>query len=330
VNPYIVVAQVDSLDFVTETSADLDAYLTPRRYPVPRAALNAAGWSLAADTRAALLDKLRAAGVPLGAYVDGAIYRGITSGYNEAFVINAKMRAELIAQDPNSADVIKPWLRGRDIKRLHVEESKLFFLYIPWGFELSKYPAISEHLESYREKLSSRPEVKQGRFEWYALSRYGSGYVQCFDKPKIVYSELAARSQFSIDTKNYYLDSTGYIIGSDSPYLLAVLNSSVFNFMFRQVSSQVRGGYLRWKRQYMIDLPIPRPDLSDPVQKARHDKLVDQVGRLLALHRQAADAGMSPDVRAALGEQIAGLDAAIDMGVCALYGLTDAEIALLR
>ncbi|MDV7393366.1 type II restriction endonuclease, partial [Arthrospira platensis SPKY1] len=90
-------------------------------FPVPQAELKKEGWQLEPPVKRRVLERIRAAGKPLGEYVQGRFYYGIKTGLNEAFVINGETRTRLIAEDPKSAEIIKPFLRGRDVKRWRVE-----------------------------------------------------------------------------------------------------------------------------------------------------------------------------------------------------------------
>lgn len=96
------------------------------------------------------MEKLRKAGTPLGDYVKGRFYRGLLTGLNEAFVIDTATRTRLLNEEPKVGDMIKPWLRGRDIKKWKAEWAGLYLIYIPWHFEIKKYPAILKHLKTFR------------------------------------------------------------------------------------------------------------------------------------------------------------------------------------
>ncbi|PJF26873.1 MAG: restriction endonuclease subunit R, partial [Phototrophicales bacterium] len=143
-----------------DMQSDLADFVRDNEYTVAREHLRADGWSLAKSTGQALLAKLMATGTQLGEYVNGKIYRGVLTGYNEAFVIDEATRNKLIAQDPRSAEVIKPFLAGREIKRYNPPIIENYLTYIPWSFEIEKYPAIFSHLDIFKDKLSARPEVK--------------------------------------------------------------------------------------------------------------------------------------------------------------------------
>ncbi|PJF27001.1 MAG: hypothetical protein CUN52_15110, partial [Phototrophicales bacterium] len=109
-----------------DMQSDLADFVRDNEYTVAREHLRADGWSLAKSTGQALLSKLMATGTPLGEYVNGKIFYGIKTGYNEAFVIDEATRNKLIAQDPRSAEVIKPFLTGRDIKRYEAPKAEKY------------------------------------------------------------------------------------------------------------------------------------------------------------------------------------------------------------
>lgn len=135
-------------------------------FPMPIHALKEEGWNLESQEVQALMEKLRAVGVPLGEYVKGRFYRGVLTGLNEAFVIDDATRKKLISEDPKSAELIKPWLRGRDIRKWKTEWAGLYLINIPssankkWPWSDAKteteaqkgfkktYPAIFQHLKS--------------------------------------------------------------------------------------------------------------------------------------------------------------------------------------
>ena len=137
----------EQLNRLTETIADI-------AFTMPVSALSADGWSLERPDVLNLMAKLRQAGKPLGEYVGGKLYRGVLTGLNEAFVIDGPTRERLIAEDPRSAEVIKPFYRGRDIYKWIAEWAEIYLLYIPWHFDIDSYPAIKKHLFNYKEQIN--------------------------------------------------------------------------------------------------------------------------------------------------------------------------------
>jgi len=184
--------------------------------------LSETGWTLERPEVLRLMKKLREKGVPLGEYVKGKFYYGIKTGLNEAFVIDESTRRQLIEDDPRSAELIKPWLRGRDIKKWRAEWARLYVLYIQWECPVNKYTAIKSHLHQFKSQLSERPEVREGRYAWYALGRYAAEYRDEFERPKIIYPDICSKMRFSFDSSNAYLGNTTYFLPTSDIYFLAL------------------------------------------------------------------------------------------------------------
>jgi len=280
-------------------------------FPLPQSSLTSAEWQLSNPAVRALMDKLRAAGKPLGEYVNGKFYRGITTGLNEAFVIDGAKRAELITADPQSAEIIKPFLRGRDVKRWQVQPQDLYLIFTRRGIKIEDYPAVLAHLSQYKDRLM--PGVKGGRkpgdYQWYEIQDTSAYYGE-FEKPKIMYPDIAARPQFSFDSHmGFYLGNTAYIIPTDDKYLLGILNSDVFIAFYNGISSQIRGGYYRFIAQYMEQIPIP--NAPQPLR--------DQIA---AVARQCL---ATPDEA-----KRAPLEARLNQLVYQAYGLNDDDIRVIE
>ncbi|MCX5819914.1 MAG: Eco57I restriction-modification methylase domain-containing protein, partial [Deltaproteobacteria bacterium] len=239
----------------------LDETLAAVGFSMPIDALKAEGWTLERPDVLALMEKLRKAGKPLGEYVQGRFYRGVLTGLNEAFVIDEATRQQLIAEDPKSADLIKPWLRGRDIRKWKAEWAGLYVIFTRRGTDIDQYPAIKRHLEQFRRDLEPKKSEnakrgrKPGTYTWFEIQD-NIAYFDEFEKPKIMYAEISTEGKFLFETEGYYSDTTTYIMASDSEYLLGVLNSKLFTYMFSKTSSEISGGFFRWKRQYMELIPV--------------------------------------------------------------------------
>jgi len=153
----------------------LDETIAETGFKMPVSALKSEGWNLEQPAILALMEKLRKAGVPLGEYVNGNIYYGIKTGLNDAFVIDAATREALISADPKSEELIKPWLRGRDIKKWKADWAGLYVIFTRHGVEIDKYPVIKKYLEKYREDLEPKntANAKRGRkpgpYKWYEI-----------------------------------------------------------------------------------------------------------------------------------------------------------------
>ncbi|WP_456433921.1 Eco57I restriction-modification methylase domain-containing protein [Nitratifractor sp.] len=259
-DPLFGVCEVESLDF-----GDLRDYVAAHGHATDRRDLDEAGWNLAPVEVQRLLRKLRESGTPLGEYVNKEIYRGVLTGLNDAFVIDRATRDRLVAEDPASAGIIKPFLAGRDIKRYETPEAEKFLIFTRRGIDIDRYPAIKRHLEQFKERLMPKPKDhkgpwpgrKAGNYQWYEIQDT-IAYYEKFEKPKILYPDISQFGNFTIDFQGNYSSNTTYIIPVASKELLGILNSQLFTFVFSYLSSEIRGGFLRWIRQYMEQMPIPK------------------------------------------------------------------------
>lgn len=250
--------QVKTLAF-----SDLGSYIQANRYSVLPSAFGEAEWSLSNEREEALLARLKAAGVPLGQYVKGEIYYGIKTGLNEAFVIDAATRDELIRKDPKSAEIIKPFLAGRDVKRYEIPESDRWLILFPnkwthqqtqrlgteieaWQWIKINYPAIATHLETFTSAAQKRGD--KGEF-WWELRP--CDYYPKFEQPKIVYPNICKNPEFTFDNSNLFANQKCFIISLDDKYLLALLNSSITFFLFKKLVPQLRGGFFEPGFKYL-------------------------------------------------------------------------------
>lgn len=311
--------------------ADLPGEVSKKRFTISRGALSGDAWSLTDDRSRALLEKIRGTGVPLGEYLGGKIYYGIKTGLNEAFVIDAETRASLIAADPRSAELIKPFLAGRDIKRYCTPAGGRFLIFARRGVDIGKYPAIEAHLSQYRQALTPKPPAwtkgawqgrKPGNYQWFEIQDTVD-YFPLFDKPKIVFPDMATRGNFTLDECGHYPVNTVYVIPSNDLALLCVLNSKLMTFFYAKNYASFRGGYLRFFEQYLRELPIALAD------SGLSKKLAPLAGKMMELHRQVACASGAHQ-QTLVERQIAATDAEIDRLVYGLYGLTDEEISLIE
>ena len=182
-------------------------------FPMQVSQLSVEGWTVASPETFALIEKIQDTGTSLEEYVNGGLYRGVVTGCNDAFIIDDSVRAQLIAEDANSAALIKPLLRGRDLRKWKANWANLYLIAIPssvnreWPWSDAEsaseaeqifartYPAIYQHLEGYHDKLVARDD--QGKFYWEFRS---CAYYAEFGKPKIVYSEISKSLYACYDT----------------------------------------------------------------------------------------------------------------------------------
>ena len=282
--PMIFIAQKDGKTrrptVFTEVSSlevpypDMLAIIREKGQALPLDALNGAVWNLTDEASAALMRKIQAAGVPLKDYVEGRFYRGILTGFNEAFVIDETTRKKLIKEDRKSAELIKPWLRGRDIKKWKAEWAGIYLLYIPWECPIDKYPSIKSHLLQFKGPLAKRPEVKEGRYPWYALGRYAAEYHAEFERLKIVYQEIATYQSFALADEGLYCNNKCFLIPGGDLYLLGLLNTKLSWWVLGHLTSALQGGAMAMQTPYLSQLTIAR---ATPAQKAPIIKRVEAI-----------------------------------------------------
>jgi hypothetical protein len=253
---------------------------------------------------------------------------GVKSGCTEAFTIDKKQRAAILRENREAKEIIKPLLNGRDIRRYQLDPNESFLLYTHHGIDMSRYPAVLDHLGSFRSKLQSRAT----RQKWYELQQPQLNFAKFMGRPKIVFPDIATEPRFTLDTVGYFGTNTTYFIPCTDLFLLGLLNSGLANFYFKITCAGLESNkeiYLRFFGQYMEGFPVPALDLSNKSQKARHDKMVQLVNTMLELHKKLAAAN-SPHDKEVLQRQITSTDSSIDSLVYELYSLTPAEIAIVQ
>ncbi len=295
--------------------------------------LNSDGWRLESPAVLRLLEKLGRTGKPLREFAGARVYRGITTGFNEAFVVDRATRDQLIHEHKSSAEVLKPFLRGRDVNRWRAESQDQWLLFIPWHFPLhqdssiqgasavaereftKRYPAVYKHISCFKKELSSRNKDETGiRYEWYAMQRWGSEYWREFEKPKVISTKISIRPTFAIDSDRCYLGNTSYFFPAAAAghYLLALLNSSLFFTYAKKVFVEKQGGWFEVQPDALETFPIP------PASSEKQKPVERLVERILSAKQRDA------------GADVSAFEREIDELVYALYGLTREEIAIIE
>jgi hypothetical protein len=234
------------------------------------------------------------------------------------------------------------------VKRYGPLKCEKYLIYIPWHFPLHtdssitgaskkaenefkiKYPAIFQHLNSFKDKLISRnTDETEIRYEWYALQRFGSNYYTEFDKPKIIIPAIVKSASYTYDEKKFYSSDKTSIIPKNDLYLLGLLNSKVLDFIIHAISSTKQGGYYEYKPMYVSKLPIRTINFSDPVDKAYHDQMLALVTQMLDLNKRLQEANLEHE-KTLLQRQIEATEVTINKLVYELYGLTNEEVKIVE
>jgi len=277
---------VDAMNWQTgEPVETFPVRFAAEAFAMPQKDLAVAGWQMEPQAERDLLTKLRAAGKPLVEWCGGRFYRGILTGLNEAFVIDSATRARLISADPKSDEIIKPYLRGRDVKRWQVQPADKWLLFTRQGIDIDRYPAVKAHLEMMRPRLEPKPKDwddrkkgewkgrKAGRYRWYELQDTVA-YWEEFSVPKIIVPAIEKGTAYAPDILGFLSNDKTSIIATERwAYLSAVLNSSVSWWLTEQEFASKQGGFYEFKPMYVGKLPIPEPtseqeEFSGTVSKA--------------------------------------------------------------
>jgi len=287
VDTSIVVVRSDRSEVATGRAVDLDRVPTDE-FPPPAALwgpLRAHGskpWISLSDAEWRIMEKMEAVGTPLKDW-DISIYYGIKTGYNPAFIVDDETRASLIADDPKSSEILKPILRGRDIKRYRAQWAGLWLINTHNGYSgvppitVDDYPAIKSHLDRFYTHLAQRRDK--------GITPYNLRncvYHAVFKKEKVFWMHMSPTGRFAYSARELYCNQKAFVMtGADLKYLCAVLNSSLIAWFVRNTAVTTGMGLIQWDKFTVEKIPVP--DRSSQmagipllVNRIRSAKAVDQ------------------------------------------------------
>ena len=236
--------------------------------------------------------KIEAVGTPLKDW-DINIYRGVLTGCNEAFIITSEKREEILAncqtedERQRTAELIRPILRGRDIKRYGYDWANLWLIatFPSCHYDIEQYPAVKDYLLSYGierleqtgkthivdgEKVKSRKKTNNKWFE----TQDSISYWEDFFKPKVIYPNMTKYMPFVYDEKEYITNQKCFIItGNHVAYLTAFFNSSLFKYCFRDSFPELQGGTRELSKIFFDKTPVY--EVSDAQNLKFHDAVED-------------------------------------------------------
>lgn len=203
--------------------------------------------------------KIEDIGIPLKEW-DVKIFRGILTGCNDAFIIDGNVRKQLIEQDKKSAEIIRPILRGRDIKRYNYLFADLYIIatFPSLHYDIDRYPAVRDYLLSFgKERLEQTGTQyningknikarKKTSNKWFE-TQDNISYWDDFSKQKIVWGNLCLSAQYAMVEAGMYINAPSPFIASDDYYLLAALNSKIADWYVRNLGVTRNGGYFEYK-----------------------------------------------------------------------------------
>ena len=278
----------------------------------PQDYLDEREWSFANLTRLKLKEKIESGNTLLKNIEGVHVYRGVTTGYNPAFIISNEQREELIAQDSKNADIIKNMLQGRNIRKWYYNESNEYLLQTGFDTDIeNQYPLTYKYLLQYKNELETRAD--QGK-KWHNL-RACKYYGEFERSEKIIWGLTADKWAYTLDTKQHYLPSNGYILTSDQlpiHFILGLLNSKVLHHYFSYIGVMTAGGAYTLKASTIEALPIPGSTAS------QQKEIIALVNRILMIKKEDPQAN------------VATMEADIDRQVYELYGLTEDDIKIVE
>ena len=310
-------------------------YINQNWQTIPQEKFSDNVWTLADEKVLAIKEKIERIGRPLKDW-DVKIYRGVLTGFNEAFIIDTETRNRILANCKDEEErkrtekIIKPVLRGRDIGKYYYKWAGLWMIIIPAGWT-NKYKGSKNPEEFFKETFSSLYEYfmsfsnmkgkgkglfnrdDQGDY-WWEL-RYCDYYPE-FEKGKIVWQEMSFEPSFDYDDKKFYTNQTAYIMtGENLKYIFGILNSEISNWYMLNIAYSLSEGAKRWIKQYVERIPIPP---LTPQNQPIANQIITLVDQILSAKKQNPEADTSQ------------LEQEINRLVYKLYDLTEEEIKIIE
>ncbi len=237
---------------------NLNEFISGHKLLIEQKTLSKEIWQLQSDDKLHVKELIEKNGKVISSIKSITINRGVTTGYNPAFVIDNSTRKELITEDNRSKEIIKKLLQGRNIKKWGYESTDDFLIFTRKGINIKNYIAIQKYLKGFKDKLEPGVGRKAGPYHWYEIQD-NTAYYQDFEKEKIIWGLTADKWTFAYDNKKHYLPSNGYILSSgdiEVKYLLAQLNSKTLQFYFSFIGIMTAGGAYTLKHETIREMPI--------------------------------------------------------------------------
>ena len=283
--------------------------------------LNKKEWSFSDMSQLMLKEKIEKEHLLLKDVEGVKIYRGVTTGYNPAFIISNEKRDRLIAEDYKNSRVIKNMLQGRNIRKWYYNESEENLIFTRRGTDIEKFPAIKNHLYAFYKNL--KPKTlndnaegrKPGNYKWFEILDNTAYYLE-FEKPeKIIWGLTADKWAYTLDTEQHYLPSNAYILTSKNipiRFILGLLNSKLLHYYFGFIGVMTAGGAYTLKAATIESLPLAVGT------KEQQEEIVLKVESILNAKTKDKQAAVSST------------ESEIDRLVYDLYGLSEEDIKIVE
>ncbi|EAH8546795.1 class I SAM-dependent DNA methyltransferase [Campylobacter coli] len=280
------------------------------------------------ENTSALKAKIERIGTPLKEWQGLNIYRGILTGYNEAFIITTEKRNEILAnckdeaEKERTAKLIRKMLRGRDIKRYSYEWAGLWVIgtFPSLKIDIEQYPALKQYLSQFLPRIEQSGEKgcrKKTSNKWFE-TQDNIAYYEEFEKEKIVYPETTQGAYFVYDNKGIFLEKTAFFIVCENlKYLLGLLSSNLITYYYKNFSQGCKLGTkgYQYNKHALENLPIPKINSKN---QNIVDELINLVDEILKAKEQDKNANTQE------------LENKINSLVYKLYNLTEEEIKIIE
>ena len=287
----------------------------------PQDYLDEKEWSFSDKKQLMLKEKIENGHLSLKNIEGVKIYRGVTTGYNPAFIISNEQRNKLIAEDHNNSKIIKNMLQGRNIRKWYYNESEENLIFTRRGTDIEKFPFIKKHLYGFYDNLKPKtPEDstkgrKPGNYKWFEILDNTAYYREFEKSEKIIWGLTADKWAYTLDTEQHYLPSNAYILTSETipiRFILGLLNSKLLRYYFGFIGVMTAGGAYTLKASTIEALPIA---IGTKQQQKEIALKVENILNAKATNKQT-------DVSSSEHE--------IDCLVYNLYGLSENEIKIVE
>ena len=250
-------------------------------------------WVILTPIEQSIKRKIEAVGTPLKDW-DIQIYRGVLTGCNEAFIISTEKRNEILSncqsedERKRTVELIRPILRGRDIKRYGYDWANLWLINTHNGIKgriprinIEDYPAVKAHLDQYWDKIRDRAD--QGDTPYNLRN---CAYLEDFIKPKIIYPNMTKYMPFVYDESMYFTNQKCFIVtGRDMAFLAAFFNSSLFKFCFRDSFPELQGGTRELSKIFFDKIPVKQiSSAQNEVFREAINKIQSDYTKTLAIY----------------------------------------------
>ena len=236
-------------------------------------------WVILSSLEQSIRSKIELVGTPLKDW-DIDIYRGVLTGYNEAFIIDSETKEKLIKEDSKSAEIIRPLLRCRDIKMYGYQFADLYLIttFPSLKINIDQYPAVKQHLMDFGyDRLKQTGETgsrKKTNNQWFE-TQDSISYWEDFYKQKIIWGEISDKSKFALDNEAFFPEATSFLmVGDKLKYILAMLNSRLGEWVFNQIGTTTGVGTNRWKKYTLEKLSVKMPT---ELEQIHVEQMIDNI-----------------------------------------------------